>query len=113
MGYTSLRKNLIPLLKKFGRGILKFMLGFLYILSYVGTAAMQCVGAEIIAHGVPFTSHLLHDLEYALNENPAVAWFAKALACAVAGLFVGFVVENMVSLLKKVLLRKRIPNSLK
>ena len=96
-----------PAAQKFGRGIVKFMPHFLTILGYVGTAAMLWVGAEIIAHGIPFTSHLLHDLEYALAENPAVAWFAKALACAVAGLIVGFVVENMVALVKKVLHRKR------
>ena len=45
-------------------------------------------------------------LEHAQDENLAVAWFAKALACAVAGLFVGFVVEKMVALLKKVLPEK-------
>ncbi|WP_439484125.1 DUF808 domain-containing protein [Cyclobacterium plantarum] len=95
-----------PSAQKFGRGIVKFMPHFLNILGYVGTAAMLWVGAEIIAHGIPFTSHLLHDLENALDENPAVAWFAKALACAVAGLIAGFVVENMVALLKKVLPRK-------
>jgi predicted DNA repair protein MutK len=96
-----------PGAQRFGRGIVKFMPHFLNILGYVGTAAMLWVGAEIIAHGIPFTSHLLHDLEHALEVNPAVAWFAKALACAVAGLFVGFVVENMVALVKKVLPSKR------
>ena len=96
-----------PAAQKFGRGIVKFMPHFLNILGYVGTAAMLWVGAEIIAHGIPFTSHLLHDLEHSLAEMPAVAWFAKALACAVAGLIIGFVVENMLALLKKVLPEKR------
>jgi predicted DNA repair protein MutK len=92
-----------PAARQLGRGIVKFMPHFLNILGYVGTAAMLWVGAEIIAHGIPYTGDLLHDLEHALEGNPAVAWFAKALACAVAGLIVGFVVEKMVALLKKIL----------
>jgi uncharacterized protein len=52
-----------PGIQKFGRSIVKLMPHFL---SYVGTAAMLWVGAEIIAHGIPFTSHLLHDIEEAL-----------------------------------------------
>ena len=89
-----------PATQKFGRGIVKFMPHFLSYLSYVGTAAMLWVGAEIIAHGIPFTSHLLHNLEVALAHIPVVAWFAKALACAIGGLLVGFVVEKMVMLVK-------------
>jgi predicted DNA repair protein MutK len=91
-----------PATQKFGRGIVKSMPHFLRVLSYVGTAAMLWVGAEIIAHGIPFTSHLLHDLEVALADMPAVGWLAKVLACAVGGLIVGFVVEKLVVLVKKV-----------
>ncbi|HLW19718.1 MAG TPA: DUF808 family protein, partial [Cyclobacteriaceae bacterium] len=88
--------------QKFGRGIVKFMPHFLRILGYVGTAAMLWVGAEIIAHGIPFTAHLLHELELALAETPALAWFVKATACGIAGLVIGFVVEKFVLLSKKV-----------
>lgn len=95
-----------PAMQKFGRGIVKFMPHFLSILGYVGTAAMLWVGAEIIAHGIPFTSHLLHDIELALAEMPAVAWFAKALACAIGGLIIGFIIEKIVVLVKKVLPKK-------
>ena len=91
-----------PGIQKFGRGIVKFMPHFLRFLSYVGTAAMLWVGAEIIAHGIPFTNHLLHDIEEALANIPAVAWLAKALSCAIAGLAVGFVAEKIVMLVKKV-----------
>ncbi|HEY8401584.1 MAG TPA: DUF808 domain-containing protein [Cytophagaceae bacterium] len=87
--------------QKFGRGIVKIMPSFLNVLSIVGTAAMLWVGAEIIAHGIPFTSHLLHEIEHAANV-PLIAWFAKALSCAVAGVFLGFVVERIVVLVKKV-----------
>lgn len=91
-----------PATQKLGRGIVKLMPPFLTILGYVGTAAMLWVGAEIIAHGFPFTAHLLHDLEEALAHIPAVAWLAKALACGVAGLLLGFVIEKLVTLVKKV-----------
>jgi predicted DNA repair protein MutK len=94
--------------RKFGRSIVKFMPHFLSILSYVGTAAMLWVGAEIIAHGIPFTAHLLHDLEEALAHIPAVAWLAKALACAIGGLMIGFVVEKIVHLGKKVFSKKKV-----
>ncbi len=96
-----------PATQKFGSGIVKFMPHFLRILGYVGTAAMLWVGAEIIAHGIPFTSHLLHELEHALAGMPAVAWFAKALACGIAGLIIGFIVEKIVVLVKKVSGKKR------
>ena len=92
-----------PTTQKIGRGIVKFMPRFLSILSYVGTAAMLWVGAEIIAHGIPVTSHLLDDLAQSLAHLPAVAWLAKALACAVAGLAIGFMVEKLVLLVKKVM----------
>ena len=89
-----------PTAQKFGRGIVKFMPHFLRYLSYVGTAAMLWVGAEIIAHGIPFTSNLLHNLEVALANLLVLAWLAKALACAIGGLLVGFIVEKIVMLVK-------------
>lgn len=95
-----------PATQKFGRGIVKFMPHFLRILGYIGTAAMLWVGFEIVAHGIPFTSHLLHDLEHALAKMPALAWFAKALACGIGGLILGFIVEKLVVLVKKVFLKK-------
>ena len=93
-------------IQKFGRGIVKFMPSFLHVLSIVGTAAMLWVGAEIIAHGMPFTNHLLHDLEHTLVHLPVIAWLTKAFACAIAGLGLGFVAEKIVMLLKKVFQKK-------
>lgn len=95
-----------PTTQKLGRGIVKFMPHFLNILSYVGTAAMIWVGAEIIAHGIPVTSHLLHDLEHSLATMPVVAWFAKVLACLVGGLIIGFIIEKIVLLVKGFLPKK-------
>lgn len=96
-----------PSVQKFGRGIVKFMPTFLKILSYVGTAAMLWVGAEIIAHGFPFTSHLLHGIEHALESVPVIAWFAVVISCSLGGLLVGFVVEKLVGLFKKIFFKKK------
>ncbi|AHM63587.1 hypothetical protein D770_26720 [Flammeovirgaceae bacterium 311] len=90
-----------PRTRKFGNGIVKFMPHFLKILGYIGTAAMLWVGAEIIAHGIPFTSHALHDLEHSLAHLPLFAWLAKALLCAIGGLLIGAIIEKAVMLIRK------------
>ena len=101
IGVHMANERFHPATQKVGRGIVKAMPHFLRILGYVGTVAMLWVGAEIIAHGIPFTSHLLHDLEHALANVPVLAWLAKALSCAILGLAIGFVVEKIVLLVKK------------
>jgi predicted DNA repair protein MutK len=108
IGVHFAQEEFNPTTRKLGRGIVKFMPHFLSILSYVGTAAMLWVGAEIIAHGIPFTAHLLHDLEEALAHIPIVAWLAKALACAIGGLMIGFVVEKIVHLGKKLFNKQKV-----
>lgn len=95
-----------PATQKIGRGIVKAMPHFLSVLGVIGTAAMLWVGAEIIAHGIPFTNHLLHDLELSLGHMPFVAWLVKALACGIGGLILGFIIEKIVLLVKKFLPKK-------
>jgi predicted DNA repair protein MutK len=90
-----------PFTRKTGRGIVKFMPLFLQILGYVGTAAMLWVGAEIIAHGIPFLHHALDGLEHKLAAVPALAWLAKAVVCAVAGLLLGAIIEKVVALIRR------------
>jgi uncharacterized protein len=89
-----------PNTQKIGRGIVKFMPSFLTILGYIGTAAMLWVGAEIIAHGIPFLSHQLDALEHSLANVPALAWLAKAGICAIGGLILGFIIEKLVVLVR-------------
>jgi hypothetical protein len=101
-----------PFTQKIGRGIVMFMPHFLRVLGVVGTAAMLWVGAEIVAHGIPFTAHLLHDLEEALAHIPVIAWLAKVLACAISGLILGFIIEKIVMLVKKAVPKKKSQNSL-
>ncbi|SDM46611.1 hypothetical protein SAMN05421823_1147 [Catalinimonas alkaloidigena] len=105
IGLHLTQEKFSPTLRKVGRGIVKLMPHFLRILGYVGTAAMLWVGGEIIAHGIPFTNHLLHELEHALAALPVVAWLAKALACGIAGLGLGFLVEKLVLLAKRLFAR--------
>ncbi|MDX5437589.1 MAG: DUF808 domain-containing protein, partial [Pontibacter sp.] len=90
-----------PQVRKVGHSIVKFMPSFLKIISYVGTAAMLWVGFEIIAHGIPFTSHLLHELEHALASTPALAWLAKAVLSGLAGLVLGAIIAKIVTLVQK------------
>ncbi len=103
IGVRLAGKDHAPAMQKLGRGIVKFMPHFLRILGYVGTAAMLWVGAEIIAHGIPVTAHLLHDLEHALPGMSALTWLAKVLACSTGGVIIGFVVDRIVAAAKKLL----------
>lgn len=96
-----------PATRKLGRGLVKFMPHFLTLLSYIGTAAMIWVGAEIIAHGLPVTNHLLHDLEHTFEKMPVLGWFVKVLACLVGGLVLGFIIEKIIALVKKMLPARR------
>lgn len=91
------------IVKKTGQGVVKLMPVFLQVLGYVGTAAMLWVGAEIIAHGIPFLHHVLSDIGNAFPRNALIAWGAKAAFCAVMGLVIGLVVEILVLLTKKLI----------
>ena len=102
IGVHLAQENHHPTVRKTGRGIVKFMPHFLKLLGYVGTAAMLWVGAEIIAHGIPFTSHALDALEESLARIPLLAWLVKVLACGVGGLILGAVIEKAVVLVRKV-----------
>ena len=100
-GVHLAKENHSTQIRSIGRGIVKFMPHFLKILGYVGTAAMLWVGFEIITHGIPFLHHLVEELEHALASVPALAWLAKAVACGIGGLILGFFIEKIVALIRK------------
>lgn len=102
IGMHLAKEKHTPRVRKFGYGLVKFMPRFLTILSYIGTAAMLWVGAEIIAHGIPATSHALDSLEHALAGIPVAGWLLKALISAVAGLIIGAIIEKVVVLAKRI-----------
>ena len=98
IGVHMAKKSASPAIRKIGRGIVKSMPRFLILLGYVGTAAMLWVGAEIIAHGIPFLHHQLEALEGALGGIPAVAWLVKVVALALGGILLGAVIAQVVAL---------------
>ena len=98
IGVHMAQEKFHPTTQKIGRGIVKSMPRFLTILGYVGTAAMLWVGAEIIAHGLPFLHHPLENLEHALSGVPALAWLAKVIVLALGGVLLGAVIAKLVSL---------------
>ncbi|GAB3815693.1 DUF808 domain-containing protein [Pontibacter rugosus] len=100
-GVHLAKENHHPRVRSIGRSIVKLMPGFLKALGYVGTAAMLWVGAEIIAHGIPFTSHALDNLEHSLASIPILAWLAKAVACGIGGLILGAIIDRIVRLFRK------------
>ncbi len=105
IGMHMAKERFNPTTRKIGRGIVKLMPKFLIVLGYVGTAAMLWVGAEIIAHGLPFLHHALEALEHALGGVPAVAWLVKVLALALGGILLGAVVAQLVALGQKLFKR--------
>ncbi len=101
-GLHLAKKGKSEAIKKLGAGIVKAMPNFLKIISYIGTAAMLWVGAEIVIHGIPFLHHILEDIAASFQEMAFVAWFAKAVSCAIFGIILGVAIEKLVSLVKKI-----------
>ncbi|MES2985224.1 MAG: DUF808 domain-containing protein [Pseudomonadota bacterium] len=107
IGLYMAREKHRSLTRRIGRGIVKSMPGFLTILSYIGTAAMLWVGAEIIAHGITPLHHGLEHVQHALMGIPALAWVAKALLCAIGGVIFGAVIERVIACARTVFTSKK------
>ncbi len=90
-----------PTTQKIGRSIVKSMPKFLTILGYIGTAAMLWVGAEIIAHGLPFMHHPLESLEHTFAGVPALGWLVKVILLALGGVILGAIIAKIVGLVHK------------
>ena len=100
-GVHLAKENHSLAVRNIGRGIVTFMPKFLSILGYVATAAMLWVGFEIITHGIPFLHHLLENIEHSLAGIPFLAWLAVVLVCLLGGLILGFIIEKIVVLIRK------------
>jgi uncharacterized protein len=105
IGVHMAQEKYNPTTRKIGRGIVKSMPKFLVILGYVGTAAMLWVGAEIIAHGLPFMHHPLEALEHFFADVPALGWLVKVVLLALGGVLLGAVIAQLVSLAQKLFKR--------
>ena len=102
IGLHMAQEKFHPTTRKIGRNIVKSMPTFLVVLGYVGTAAMLWVGAEIIAHGLPFLHHPLESLEHALSGVPFLAWLAKVIILALGGILLGAVIAKLVALAQSI-----------
>lgn len=107
MGVHMAKEKKHALIRKIGRGIVIFMPYFLLVLGYVGTAAMLWIGAEIIAHGIPVLYHGLENIGQGLLSMPILAWVAKATVCAIGGIFLGAIIDQIVQGSQKIL--KKLP----
>ncbi|HWX49252.1 MAG TPA: DUF808 domain-containing protein [Roseomonas sp.] len=97
-----------PLTRGFGRGLVRGMPWFLWLLGIVGTAAMVWVGGGIIIHGLegfglPALGHAVHDAALAAGHAlPAIAgaaeWIVTAAASGVVGLLIGALLIPLVQL---------------
>lgn len=80
-----------------GRGIVRFMPGFMKTLTVVGTAAMLWVGGSIIVHGLEqmgfgWLEHTIHDIAHAVGQGQGfVEWAVKATIDGILGLGLGIV----------------------
>ena len=82
--------------KAIGRGLVQSMPYVLAILSYVGTAAMLLVGAEIIVHGIPMLHHLLEILKQELVDKPwLLSFMTTSLSLIFSGLIFGAIIEKV------------------
>jgi predicted DNA repair protein MutK len=105
IGLHMAKHSRLSLLRQTGRSLVFIMPHFLMVLSYIGTAAMLWVGAEIIIHGIPFAHHGLEHLLSRLSAMPVLAWLAKVTISAISGLLFGAVIAYVLSVVKRV--RKR------
>jgi len=107
VGLFMCRNGRLGLTRRFGRGIVKAMPGFLRLLTNIGTAAMLWVGGSIVIHGLEvlgfgWLGHQIHDLSAVVARQVsedlqgAVGWSAKAAMDGVAGLALGLVLIPVV-----------------
>jgi predicted DNA repair protein MutK len=100
-GVWTARNARTGLGRGFGRGLVRFMPGFMQVLSIVGTAAMTWVGGSIVVHGLhefglawpeEIVEAAAHWAEHAVPQIAGVAgWLATALVDFVFGLALGAV----------------------
>jgi predicted DNA repair protein MutK len=95
-----------------GRGLVAGMPKLLAALSVIGTAAMAWVGGGIVLHGMeeigilPGIPHAFHDWAHAAatpfgGAGPAVEWIVNAALAGVAGVALGFVIAQGVTMVGK------------
>lgn len=108
VGLLMADKGRLGLTRTIGRGIVKGMPTFLFVLTWVGTAAMLWVGGQIVVHGLgELGFHGPEDVIYgwasaAASAVPAgyagaVQWIVTAACDGVIGLALGLAIIPLVS----------------
>lgn len=86
-----------------GRALLTLAPWLMKVLAIVGTAAMFLVGGGIIVHGIEPLHHAVSDWGQIAAEHSAVLEFLSGIVVnALVGLFAGFVVIFLLSLIKRI-----------
>ena len=99
-GLAMAKHGRLGVTRAVGRGIVAGMPGFLFVLTWVGTAAMLWVGGSIIVHGLEelgfgWLGHHIHDWAVAVAANVpdtlhgATEWTATAAMDGILGLALG------------------------
>jgi predicted DNA repair protein MutK len=93
------------LVRALGRGMLAFAPRLMKVLTVLGTAAMFLVGGGILAHGIPWLTHTIHDFATQAaaiaGMGPVLARLTPLLANLVVGTIAGAAAVAVVGLLQK------------
>ncbi len=108
LGLLMAKKGRLGVTRSLGRGIVKWMPTFLFVLTWVGTAAMLWVGGQIIVHGLGqlgwhLPEEIVHGWAVSVGHNVSeayvgtVEWFVTAACDGVLGFFLGMLIIPLVN----------------
>ncbi|MBU2360562.1 MAG: DUF808 domain-containing protein [Alphaproteobacteria bacterium] len=108
LGLMMANKGRLGITQALGHGIVKWMPTFLFVLTWVGTAAMLWVGGQIIVHGLGqlgwhAPEEVVHGWAVAVAHNvsdayvAAVEWIVTAACDGVLGLVLGLLIIPLVN----------------
>ncbi|MCF7700029.1 DUF808 domain-containing protein [Loktanella sp. M215] len=108
LGLMMANKGRLGITRALGHGIVKWMPTFLFVLTWVGTAAMLWVGGQIIVHGLGqlgwhAPEEVVHGWAVAVAHNvsdayvAAVEWIVTAACDGVLGLVLGLLIIPLVN----------------
>ncbi len=108
LGLMMANKGRLGITRALGHGIVKWMPTFLFVLTWVGTAAMLWVGGQIIVHGLGqlgwhAPEEVVHGWAVAVAHTvpeayvAAVEWIVTAACDGVLGLVLGLLIIPLVN----------------
>ena len=108
LGLLMARSGRLGITRALGRGIVKWMPTFLFVLTWVGTAAMLWVGGQIVVHGLGQMGwhgpeELIHGWAVAVAQSTpegwhgTVEWIVTAACDGVLGFILGLLIIPVVN----------------